>query len=217
MGECNEEDLTILVLDAMRKAHNVDGNIITFNIALKRLAKTHNYLSCEGIIIGMLQNGVEPSVVSYTTAIAACASKDDKQPAIAYQWLQRMRSRQVNPNVLTYNTALAACLDGKLESTELASKMAAEMPADERQQLKSSAGEVEEDEYKTVIPDASTRELARELLQQLEQNCEAGEIEKTVATETIAVPLQNLADFALSDEIEKAKESLEGVHRTAEV
>lgn len=64
---CDEEELTLLVLEAMKKTHETDGNIITFNIALKRLARQSNVFGCEGIIIGMLQNEVEPSVVSYTT------------------------------------------------------------------------------------------------------------------------------------------------------
>jgi len=36
---CGEEVLTLKVLETMKKTHDVDGNIITFNIALKRLAK----------------------------------------------------------------------------------------------------------------------------------------------------------------------------------
>ena len=121
---CGEQELTIPVLEAMKKTHKTDGNIITFNIALKRLARLGNHWATEGIIIGMLQSNIEPTVVSYTTAIAACAAAETKQPALAYQWMQRMRSRQVSPNVITYNTALAACLDGKFASTQLASTIA---------------------------------------------------------------------------------------------
>ena len=101
---CGEQELTIPVLEAMKKTHNTDGNIITFNIALKRLARRGSHWAPEGIIVGMLQNGIEPSVVSYTTAIAACAASEPKQPKLAYEWIQRMRSRRVNPNVITYNT-----------------------------------------------------------------------------------------------------------------
>merc|ERR1719261_737131 len=57
---CDEHELTLLVLDAMRNVHNLDGNLITFNIPLKRLAREGNPKACEGIIVGMLQNGVEP-------------------------------------------------------------------------------------------------------------------------------------------------------------
>ena len=159
---CNEEELTLLVLNSMKKTHDTEGNLITFNIALKRLAKLGNYLACEGIIIGMLQAGVEPSVVSYTTAIAACASSDPKQATVAYEWMKRMRSCRVNPNVLTYNTALAACLDGKLESTMLASNIASEMIADVEKQLTESGDDdaAEENEYTNVLPDAATKYLA---------------------------------------------------------
>jgi hypothetical protein len=43
---------------------------------------------------------------------------------MALTWLQGMRMRNVSPNYHTYNTALAACLDGKIESTFIAAKIA---------------------------------------------------------------------------------------------
>jgi hypothetical protein len=87
---CGEEDLTIKVLDAMKDTHDTEGNLITFNIALKRLAKQGNAIACEGIIIGMLQNGIEPSVVTYTTAVASCVA-EPKKSDIAAEWIKRMR------------------------------------------------------------------------------------------------------------------------------
>lgn len=55
---CDEEELTVRVLDVMRETLETEGNIITFNIALKRLAKTGNVMACEGILIGMLNEGI---------------------------------------------------------------------------------------------------------------------------------------------------------------
>eukprot|EP00957_Ditylum_brightwellii_P160631 12228571-Ditylum_brightwellii.AAC.1 len=135
----------------MKKTHDTEGNIITTNIALKRLAKLGQSQACEGIIIGMLQEGIEPTVVSYTTAIGACAKEGSKNPELANQWLQRMRSRNVMPNFHTYNTALAACLDGKLESTVTGSKIAVEMLAAVNQELRD--GLVGSAEYKSALPD----------------------------------------------------------------
>ena len=132
---CGEEELTVKVLDVMKKTLEMEGNIITFNIALKRLAKLGNIVGCEGILIGMLNEGLEPNVVSYTTTIGACAKDGMKNPAMASVWLQRMRSRNVQPNYHTYNTALAACLDGKVESTFIGSKIAAEMLEDAEREL----------------------------------------------------------------------------------
>lgn len=203
---CNEQDLTIVVLDAMKKTHDTEGNLITFNIALKRLAKLANSPACEGIILGMLNAGVEPSVVSYTTAIAACASSEVKQPAVAYEWIKRMRSRNVQPNVVSYNTALAACADGTMEGTFLASKIATEMLVDVDKQLKEGDDTNELDEYRNVIPDASTKVIARRMMQQLKENWEAGAIDKRVATETIRVPLLQLVDFQKSDAAERARQ-----------
>jgi len=201
---CNEQELTLLVLDAMKKTHDTEGNLITFNIALKRLAKQGNYRACEGIIIGMLQAGIEPSVVSYTTAIAACVSREDKQPELAREWMRRMRARKVMPNVLTYNTALAACLDGKLESTALASKIAVEMLEDVDAQLQESEETL--DEYTDVVPNSVTKLMARDLMKQLKENWKAGQIDKRVATQTIRGPLLRLVDFQKSEAAERARE-----------
>jgi hypothetical protein len=201
---CNEQELTLVVLDAMQKTHEMEGNLITSNIALKRLAKRHDFLACEGIILGMLQSQVEPSVVSYTTAIAACASKENKQASVAMEWIKRMRSRNVMPNVLTYNTALAACLDNSLESTFLGSKLASEMMTDCERQLQLSDAEL--DAYTNVVPDSTTKFLARQLMEQLKQNWKAGAIDKRVATDTVRVPLKQLMDFQKSDVVARVQE-----------
>jgi hypothetical protein len=200
---CGEQDLTLLVLDAMKKTHDTEGNLITFNIALKRLAKSGNYAGCEGIIIGMLQSKVEPSVVSYTTAIAACASAETKQPELAYEWIRRMRARNVAPNAVTYNTALAACLDDKLQSTILASKIATEMMSDVEKQLVEDADQV--DEYVDVVPNSATKMLARATMRQLKQNWKNMEIDKSVATATIRIPLLRLIDFEKSEAATEAR------------
>jgi len=188
---CGEEELTLVVLEAMKKSHKTDGNIITFNIALKRLSKQGQVRACEGIMIGMLEAGVEPNVVSYTTCIGACAQSGDS--AYAYEWLRRMRSRNVNPNFHTYNTALAACLDGKLQSTIRGSTIAREMMVDVAKEMASGLNGPAE--YNSVIPDLYTKTLARNLMKQLRENWRAGEIDMAVAKATIRVPLLKLVDF----------------------
>jgi hypothetical protein len=204
---CDEQELTLGVLEAMKKTHNTEGNLITFNIALKRLAKLGNPIGCEGIIIGMLQNGVEPSVVSYTTTIAACAASEPKNPALAYEWLKRMRSRRVMPNVITYNTALASCLDGKMESTALGSKIATEMMEDVSRQV--VEGTVKEDEL--ILPDEYSKGLARKLMKQLRENWRNGDIDMQVAKATVRVPLLKLVDFQKSEAVQALKKRAEEV------
>jgi pentatricopeptide repeat protein len=199
---CGEEELTVKVLDAMRETHETDGNLITFNIALKRLAKQGNTMACEGIIVGMLQSGIEPSVVSYTTAIAACVA-EPKKSAIAVEWIKRMRSRLVQPNVISYNTAFASCLDGTLEGSQLGSQLAAEMVVDIQRQVDS--GILEMDEYTNIIPDFYTRTLARQLMKQLKANWESGAIDKQVAKTTLRVPLLQLVEFMKTDLAELAE------------
>jgi hypothetical protein len=188
---CNEEELTLVVLDAMKKTHDTEGNLISSNIALKRLAKQGNFLACEGIIIGMLQANVEPSVVSYTTAIASCASKENRQAAVAYAWVKRMRSRNVRPNVLTYNTAIAACLDGTLAGFALASLMSREMLVDAVRQLADDDETSVYDQYTNVLPDATTKLLVRQVIEQVEKKWKKGE----KRDERIREPLLKIAEF----------------------
>lgn len=205
---CGEEELTLVVLEAMKKMHDTEGNIVTFNIALKRLAKLGQTRACEGIIIGMLEAGIEPSVVSYTTAIGACA-KAPQDSEFAYEWLKRMRSRNVKPNFHTYNTALAACLDGKLESTVRGSTIATEMLADVDKELE--VGLKGPADYKSSIPDSYTKVLARQLMKQLRENWRSGDINMQVAKATLRVPLLKLVDFEKSEAAERVKKQVSEV------
>lgn len=190
---CGEEELTVKVLDVMQDTLDTEGNIITFNIALKRLAKLGNSVGCEGILIGMLKEGLEPNVVSYTTAIGACAKEGNKNAALASMWLQRMRSRGVQPNYHTYNTALAACLDGKLESTFIGSKIATEMVEDAETEI--ACGITGSVNFKSALPDSYTKVLGRELMKQLRENWRSGDIDMALAKSTTRVPLLKLVDF----------------------
>lgn len=205
---CGEEDLTLDVLEALKKVHGSSGNIVTTNIALKRLAKLGNLPAVEGLIIGMLQENVEPSVVTYTTAISACINAENS--AMAQEWMRRMRSRNVLPNYHTYNTALAACLDGKLESTIRGSQIATEMLTDIDNEL--ANGLKGNPEYYSVIPDSYTKVLVRSLMKQLRENWRSNEINMAVAKSTIRVPLLKLVDFERSEaalQIQKEKEEKE--------
>jgi len=196
---CGEEELTLLVFEAMKSIHDTDGNTITFNIALKRLAKQGQTAACEGIIIGMLEAGIEPNVVTYTTAVGACVKAMDSVKA--YEWLRRMRSRNVGPNFHTYNTALASCLDGSLEGSQRGSLIAEEMMQDVDNEL--IEGLKGPTDYASVIPDKYTKVLARKLLKQLRENWRSGDIEMQVAKLTVRVALKALVDFDRSEEATK--------------
>ena len=209
---CGEEELTVRVLEQMEQVHESEGNVITFNIALKRLAKQGNTMACEGIIIGMLQNNIEPSVVTYTTAIAACVN-DGNNSALAAEWLKRMRSRKVQPNAITYNTAFASCLDGTLEGTMRGSRIASEMLADIDEQL--NRGTINADEYTDITPNFYTKSLARDLMKQLKTNWEAGDIDKQVAKATLRVPLYQLVEFSKSETATKVQQQQDMVLDTA--
>lgn len=200
---CGEEELTLVVLNAMKKTHGTEGNLITLNIALKRLAKQHNNLACEGLIISMLKNGMEPNVVTYTTAIAACAG-EPKNSQAAYEWLKRMRSRRVKPNYHTYNTALASCLDGTLESTRVGSQIADEMLVDVSSEM--VEGLKGKADLKSVLPDTYTRLLAIQLGKQLRENWRIGDIDIEDAKATLRVPLLKLVDFNKSEVAKEANE-----------
>ena len=198
---CGEEELTLLVLEAMKKTHEIDGNIITFNIALKRFAKLGNTEGCEGIIVGMLKEGIEPTIVSYTTAIAACVNSGN--PALAEEWLRRIRMRGMKPNFHTYNTALAACLDGKMESTTIGSRIAASMMNDVLDEMKN--GVQGNKDFYSSLPDTYSKKLALNLMKQLRENWRAGDIDMREAKTTLRVPFLKIVDFDKSEAAAIAK------------
>lgn len=215
---CGEEDLTVQVLDAMKETHETEGNLITFNIALKRLAKQHNYLACEGMIIGMLQGGIEPSVVTYTTAIAATVA-DPKRSDIAFEWIKRMKSRLVQPNVITYNTAFASCLDGTVEGTQRASQLASDMLIDVKKQIDS--GVIDQDSYTNIAPNFYTRTLAKQLINQFEELMNNDELNDDDFVEsTIRTPLDKIVEYLksnLAELAEKQKNFIKNADRSSEV
>lgn len=185
-----------------------------FFISSRTLSVSSSSLQTSQAFITVLktESGVKPSVVSYTTAIAACAASEQKQPKRAYEWIKRMRIMGVKPNAITYNTALSACLDGKLESTELASVMAKEMLEQVEEQIISESSDDDaesrkkpKDEYTDVIPDYTTRIVARKMMQQLKENWVNGDIEKKLATSTIRPPLLDLSTFSTLAKIEQYK------------
>jgi len=196
---CGEEGLTLVVFEAMKNTHDTAGNTITFNIALKRLAKQGKWDSCEGIIIGMIEEGIEPNVVSYTTAVGACVKA--MKSATAYEWLKRMRSRSVPPNYHTYNTALASCLDGTLKGSQMGSLIASEMMTDVNKEL--MEGLKGSTDYASVIPDKYSKVLARKIIKQLRENWRAGDINMQAAKLNERVPLKALVDFDRSESAAK--------------
>ena len=198
---CGEEELTVQVLDAMKETHDTEGNLITFNIALKRLAKQGQTMACEGIIVGMLQGGIEPSVVTYTTAIAACVS-DPKQSDVALEWIKRMKTRLVLPNVITYNTAFASCMDGTVEGSKRAGELAHMMIEDVTNQVES--GVIDKDDYTNVIPNFYTRTLAKNMMEQLEAQVKSGDIDDDDES-TTRKSLMELVDYLKSDLAELAE------------
>jgi len=210
---CGEEELTVRVLDAMKETHDTEGNLITFNIALKRLAKQGNTMACEGIIIGMLQGGIEPSVVTYTTAIASCVA-DPKKSDVAAEWIKRMKSRLVRPNVITYNTAFASCLDGTVEGTKRASELASGLIEDIKSQL--DAGILEKGDYTNIIPNFYTRTLAKNLTKQMEELIKSGDIDEDEAESEIRGPFLELVDYLQSDLAELAEKQKKFVRNELE-
>lgn len=202
---CGEEELTLTVLELMKKTHETDGDLVTFNIALKRLAKLGLKQACEGIIVAMIDSGIEPSVVSYTTAIGSCAREEARDGALAYEWLKRMRAMGTKPNLYTYNTALAACLGGSLEDTVRGSKIATEMLEAVDIELASSIKG--NSKLRSVIPDTYTKTLARSLMKKLRENWRDNDINMVVAKATVRVPLLKIVDFDRSESAKRVQEA----------
>ncbi|GMI00290.1 hypothetical protein TrVE_jg1831 [Triparma verrucosa] len=193
---CGETELTLAVIEKMRQVHGTEGNVITFNIALKRLAKSGNGLACEGIILGMLQNQIEPTVVSYTTAIGAAASVGDYK--MAKEWIRRMRIRHCYPNYHTYNCALSACVESKsLAGVEAGVEISKLYLADAGEQLRACDPEAngEEQKFFTTIPDKYGRQLAKQLTNELRECWRRGEIDMEEAKGGLRAELYKLVDF----------------------
>ena len=53
--------------------------------------------------------GVSPNVVSYNSALAACAKRRDGSAAAAHQLLHEMRCTTVSPTIISFNSAIVAC------------------------------------------------------------------------------------------------------------
>lgn len=207
---CDETSLTLVVLEELNKTHDSEGNVITFNIALKRLAKTANVLGCEGIILGMLQAGVEPTVVTYTTAVGACAQANDWR--MAEEWVRRMGVRSCFANRHTYNAALSSCLDGTLEGCEAGARIASMYLEDAKGQVKAvKCGQVEDaregkdmgrwkdrkggTEMYSCIPDSYGKSLCRALSEQLRECWRKGDIEIDEAKQGTRTSLMSVVDF----------------------
>lgn len=193
---CGETELTLAVIEKMKSVWGTDGNVITFNIALKRLAKTGNEAACEGIILSMLQNQIEPTVVSYTTAIGAAANVGDYK--MASEWIRRMRMRHCYPNYHTYNCALAACLKGGgVEGVKAGVEIAKLYVEDAEAQLRACdpSANSEEQSFFTTIPDKYGRQLGKQLSEELRQAWRRGEIDMEVAKEGPRTELFKLVDF----------------------
>jgi len=157
----------------------------------------------------MLEEGIEPNVVTYTTAVGACVKAMNSK--MAYEWLKRMRSRNVGPNFHTYNTALASCLDGSLEGSQRGSLIAAEMMTDVQNEL--MEGLKGPTDYASVIPDKYTKVLARKIIKQLRENWRAGQIDMPTAKLNERVSLKALVDFDRSESAEKIQKQRDAMEQ----
>ena len=59
----------------------------------------------------MIRCGIEPNVISYSSAISAC--EKEKQWGRTLNVLQEMTDRGIMPDVISYNSAISACEKGK--------------------------------------------------------------------------------------------------------
>ena len=176
---CDEEELTVKVLDIMRNTLNIKGNITTFNITLKRLANGGNVAGCKSILVGMLNKGLEPNVVSYTTIIGTCAKTGTQNAATISMWLERMRLRGVWPNYHMYNTVLAACPNGAVESTYVSTKIATDMLEDIEAEI--ACGLKGLSNFRSTLPDSYTKVLVWQPMKQLQENWRSGELDMALA------------------------------------
>merc|ERR1719161_2278875 len=66
-------------------------------------AQTGDVQKAEEWLVKMLEDGVEPNVITFNAVIAACAKKG--QGRRAENWLEKMKLAEVLPNSFSYNSA----------------------------------------------------------------------------------------------------------------
>ncbi|KZV51570.1 pentatricopeptide repeat-containing protein chloroplastic-like [Dorcoceras hygrometricum] len=72
---------------------------------MKRSSMPYRHLIMK-ILSSMHETGIQPDVVTYTTAIKVCVKHND--PKLAFSLFAEMKKYQVKPNMVTYNTILRA-------------------------------------------------------------------------------------------------------------
>merc|ERR1719321_512662 len=66
-------------------------------------AQTGDVQKAEEWLVKMLEDGVEPNVITFNAVIAACAKK--QQGRRAENWIEKMKRAEVLPNSFSYNSA----------------------------------------------------------------------------------------------------------------
>merc|ERR1719265_1438818 len=66
-------------------------------------AQTGDVQKAEEWLVKMLEDGVEPNVITFNAVIAACAKKG--QGRRAENWIEKMKLSEVLPNSFSYNSA----------------------------------------------------------------------------------------------------------------
>ena len=65
----------------------------------------------------MMDNGVEPNVVAFSTLIKACAQSGNVEAA--EKWLRTMMDSGVEPDVVSFSTVINACAQaGNVQAAE---------------------------------------------------------------------------------------------------
>ncbi|KAG6511003.1 hypothetical protein ZIOFF_029052 [Zingiber officinale] len=117
----------VIVLNSMSNSHNavlalrwfqrkIGREVVLYNVTLKVLRKSKDLVVAEGLWGEMLEKGIKPDNVTFTTMIS-CARFCNK-PEKAVEWFEKMPEFGCHPDDITYSAMIDAY--GRLNNVEMA-------------------------------------------------------------------------------------------------
>ncbi|XP_038983511.1 pentatricopeptide repeat-containing protein ATP4 homolog, chloroplastic-like [Phoenix dactylifera] len=96
----------VLALRWFQNSIKIDKEVILYNVTLKVLRKSKNWDGVEALWKEMLERGVKPDNVTFSTIIS-CA-RFCNLPEIAVEWFEKMPEFECSPDYVTYSAMIDA-------------------------------------------------------------------------------------------------------------
>lgn len=101
---------------------DIDSNAVTYNIAMRALARKNDWGKAWDLVDEMVDKGIQPTVHTFTTMISCCESSHNAEQAMIF--LDEMDRLNIEADIVAYNAALKVCLEHHPEEAlEVLSRM----------------------------------------------------------------------------------------------